>query len=120
MSMSSSFRASVIPSSFVLRHFCSQPSALCPPCSLLLALSSLPSDADCMKPLLFAALISAVALPLALSQTPSSADNKTAEQEVRQMIETISHRPDEGGYRRARTDLGGRLHLHQRQRRGPY
>jgi ketosteroid isomerase-like protein len=40
-----------------------------------------------MKPLLFAALISAVALPLALSQTPSSADNKTAEQEVRQMIE---------------------------------
>src|SRR6188472_4179414 len=40
-----------------------------------------------MKPLLLAALISAVALPLALSQTPSSTDNKTAEQEVRQMIE---------------------------------
>jgi hypothetical protein len=37
--------------------------------------------------LLLAALISFVALPLALSQTPSSADNKTAEQEVRQMIE---------------------------------
>jgi ketosteroid isomerase-like protein len=40
-----------------------------------------------MKPLLFAALISAVALPLALSQTASSTDTKTAEQEVRQMIE---------------------------------
>jgi ketosteroid isomerase-like protein len=40
-----------------------------------------------MKPLLLAALISFVALPLALSQTPSSADNKTAEHEVRQMIE---------------------------------
>jgi ketosteroid isomerase-like protein len=40
-----------------------------------------------MKPLLLAALISAVALPLALSQTPSSADNKTAEQEVRAVIE---------------------------------
>src|SRR5437879_9358267 len=40
-----------------------------------------------MKPLLFAALISFVALPLALSQAPSSTDNKTAEQEVRQMIE---------------------------------
>jgi ketosteroid isomerase-like protein len=40
-----------------------------------------------MKSLLLAALISFVALPLALSQTPSSADNKTAEQEVRQMIE---------------------------------
>src|SRR5436305_14055489 len=40
-----------------------------------------------MKPLLFAALISFVALPLALSQTPSSADNKTAEQEVRAAIE---------------------------------
>jgi len=40
-----------------------------------------------MKPLLLAGLISFVALPLALSQTPSSADNKTAEQEVRQMIE---------------------------------
>jgi ketosteroid isomerase-like protein len=40
-----------------------------------------------MKPLLFAALISAVALPLAFSQTPSSADNKTAEQEVRAVIE---------------------------------
>jgi ketosteroid isomerase-like protein len=40
-----------------------------------------------MKPLLLAALISFVALPLALSQTPSSTDNKTAEQEVRQMIE---------------------------------
>src|SRR5205085_6749398 len=32
-------------------------------------------------------LISFVALPLALSQTPSSADTKTAEQEVKQMIE---------------------------------
>jgi ketosteroid isomerase-like protein len=40
-----------------------------------------------MKPLQLAALISFVALPLALSQTPSSTDNKTAEQEVRQMIE---------------------------------
>src|SRR5436305_14556524 len=40
-----------------------------------------------MKPLLLAGLISFIALPLALSQTPSSADNKTAEQEVRQMIE---------------------------------
>jgi ketosteroid isomerase-like protein len=40
-----------------------------------------------MKPLLLAALISFVALPLALSQTPSPTDNKTAEQEVRQMIE---------------------------------
>jgi ketosteroid isomerase-like protein len=40
-----------------------------------------------MKPLLFAALISFVALPLALSQTASSNDTKTAEQEVRQMIE---------------------------------
>ena len=40
-----------------------------------------------MKPLLLAALISFVALPLALSQTPSSADNKTAEQEVRAVIE---------------------------------
>src|SRR5205823_313287 len=40
-----------------------------------------------MKRLLLAGLISFVALPLALSQTPSSADNKTAEQEVRQMIE---------------------------------
>jgi ketosteroid isomerase-like protein len=40
-----------------------------------------------MKPLLLAALISFVALPLAFSQSPSSADNKTAEQEVRQMIE---------------------------------
>jgi len=40
-----------------------------------------------MKPLLFAALISFVALPLALSQTPSSTDNKTAEQEVRAAIE---------------------------------
>jgi ketosteroid isomerase-like protein len=40
-----------------------------------------------MKPLLFAALISFVALPLALSQTGSSTDTKTAEQEVRQMIE---------------------------------
>jgi ketosteroid isomerase-like protein len=40
-----------------------------------------------MKPLLLAGLISFVALPLALSQTPSSAENKTAEQEVRQMIE---------------------------------
>ena len=40
-----------------------------------------------MKPLLFAALISFVALPLALSQTASSTDTKTAEQEVRQMIE---------------------------------
>ena len=36
------------------------------------------------------------------------------------MYRTISHRPDEEGYRRARTDLGGRLHLHQRQRRGCY
>jgi ketosteroid isomerase-like protein len=40
-----------------------------------------------MKSLLLAGLISFVALPLALTQTPSSADNKTAEQEVRQMIE---------------------------------
>src|SRR5438046_9656241 len=40
-----------------------------------------------MKPLLFAALISFVALPLALSRTPSSTDNKTAEQEVRAAIE---------------------------------
>jgi uncharacterized protein (TIGR02246 family) len=40
-----------------------------------------------MKPLLLAALISFVALPLALSQTPSSADNKTAEQEVHAVIE---------------------------------
>src|SRR5256886_13070390 len=40
-----------------------------------------------MKPLLFAGLISFVALPLALTQTPSSADNKAAEQEVKQMIE---------------------------------
>jgi ketosteroid isomerase-like protein len=39
-----------------------------------------------MKPLLLAGLISFVALPLALSQTPSSADNKTVEQEVKQMI----------------------------------
>jgi ketosteroid isomerase-like protein len=40
-----------------------------------------------MKPLLLAALISFVALPLAFSQTPSSTDNKTAEQEVRAAIE---------------------------------
>src|SRR2546430_13484522 len=40
-----------------------------------------------MKPLLFAGLISFVALPLALAQTPAPADPKTAEQEVRQMIE---------------------------------
>jgi ketosteroid isomerase-like protein len=40
-----------------------------------------------MKSLLLAGLISFVALPLALSQTPSSADNKTAEQEVRAAIE---------------------------------
>jgi len=40
-----------------------------------------------MKPLLLAALISFVALPLALSQTPSSTDNNTAEQEVRAVIE---------------------------------
>ncbi len=40
-----------------------------------------------MKPLLLAGLISLVALPLALTQTPSSADNKTAEQEVRAAIE---------------------------------
>jgi ketosteroid isomerase-like protein len=40
-----------------------------------------------MKPLLLAALISFIALPLALSQTPSSTDNKTAEQEVRAAIE---------------------------------
>jgi ketosteroid isomerase-like protein len=40
-----------------------------------------------MKPLLLAALISFVALPLVLSQTASSTDTKTAEQEVRQMIE---------------------------------
>jgi ketosteroid isomerase-like protein len=40
-----------------------------------------------MKPLLLAALVSLIALPLALSQTPSSADNKTAEQEVRAAIE---------------------------------
>jgi ketosteroid isomerase-like protein len=40
-----------------------------------------------MKPLLFAGLISFVASSLALSQTPSSTDNKTAEQEVRAAIE---------------------------------
>jgi uncharacterized protein (TIGR02246 family) len=40
-----------------------------------------------MKPLLLAALISFVALPLALSQTPGSTDNKTAEREVRAAIE---------------------------------
>src|SRR5207244_12459316 len=40
-----------------------------------------------MKPLLLAGLISFVALPLALTQTPSSANNKTVEQEVKQMIE---------------------------------
>jgi ketosteroid isomerase-like protein len=40
-----------------------------------------------MKPLLLAALISFIALPLAPSQTPSSTDNKTAEQEVRAAIE---------------------------------
>ena len=41
-----------------------------------------------MKPLLLAALISLIALPLALSQTPSSADIKTPEQEeVRAAIE---------------------------------
>ena len=40
-----------------------------------------------MRPLLLAALSSFVALPLALSQTPSSADNKTTEQEVRAAIE---------------------------------
>ena len=40
-----------------------------------------------MKPLLLAGLISLVALPLALTQTPSSVDNKTAEQEVRAAIE---------------------------------
>src|SRR5438094_7882342 len=40
-----------------------------------------------MKPLLLAGLISFVASPFALSQTPSSTDNKTAEQEVRAVIE---------------------------------
>src|SRR5204863_7195312 len=40
-----------------------------------------------MKPLLLAGLISFVALPLALTQTPSATDNKTAEQEVRAAIE---------------------------------
>jgi ketosteroid isomerase-like protein len=40
-----------------------------------------------MKPLLFAGLISFVALPFALSQTSSSTDNKTTEQEVRAAIE---------------------------------
>jgi ketosteroid isomerase-like protein len=40
-----------------------------------------------MKPLLLAALVSLIALPLAFSQTPSSTDNKTAEQEVRAAIE---------------------------------
>ena len=40
-----------------------------------------------MKPLLLAGLISFVASPFALSQTPSSTDNKTAEQEVRAAIE---------------------------------
>jgi len=40
-----------------------------------------------MKPLLLAALISFIAVRLALSQTPSSTDNKTAEQEVRAAIE---------------------------------
>ena len=40
-----------------------------------------------MKRLVLAALISFIALPLALSQTPSSTDNKTAEQEVRAAIE---------------------------------
>src|SRR5437868_8540129 len=41
-----------------------------------------------MKALLLASLISLVALPIALPQTtPSSADNKTVEQEVRAAIE---------------------------------
>src|SRR6267143_1451390 len=40
-----------------------------------------------MKPLLLAGLISFIALPLALSQTARSTDTKTAEQEVKQMIE---------------------------------
>jgi ketosteroid isomerase-like protein len=40
-----------------------------------------------MKTLLLAGLISFVALPLALSQTPNATDNKTAEQEVRAAIE---------------------------------
>ena len=40
-----------------------------------------------MKPLLLAGLISFGALPFALSQTPSSADNKTVEREVRAAIE---------------------------------
>src|SRR5260370_27918635 len=40
-----------------------------------------------MKTLLLVALISLAALPLAPGQTPSSADNKTAEQEVRAAIE---------------------------------
>jgi ketosteroid isomerase-like protein len=40
-----------------------------------------------MKTLLLAALVSLIALPLAFSQTPSSADNKTAEHEVRTAIE---------------------------------
>jgi ketosteroid isomerase-like protein len=40
-----------------------------------------------MKALLLAGLIGCVALPFALSQSPSSADNKTVEQEVRAAIE---------------------------------
>jgi uncharacterized protein (TIGR02246 family) len=40
-----------------------------------------------MKSLLLVALISLAALPLAPGQTPSSGDNKTAEQEVRAVIE---------------------------------
>src|SRR5260370_35230425 len=40
-----------------------------------------------MKTLLLVALISLAALPLAPGQTPSSGDNKTAEQEVRAAIE---------------------------------
>ena len=40
-----------------------------------------------MKPLFLTSLISFVALSFALSQTPGSADNKTAEQEIRTAIE---------------------------------
>jgi hypothetical protein len=40
-----------------------------------------------MKHLFFVSLISLAATPFGLAQTPAAADNKTAEQEVKQMIE---------------------------------
>ena len=40
-----------------------------------------------MKHLLFAILISLAVTPLGLAQSPAAADNKTAEQEVRAVIE---------------------------------